>query len=178
MLLGMEVQVLARWGPNSPSQKKAHSSPPLFGPCLLWPNGRPSQQLLSSCAKWIHTALFDHATYCSHQKLAKTLRHLGRDSSALGARQFGTQVRTVFRTLRHQCRSVRTVRTHETSAEVSRVRSVRNSLGIRHVTTALQSKEYQNTKITDPVHYRRCYFPSLWAENSVSLPLLSVLVDR
>jgi len=22
--------------------------PPLFGPCLLWPNGRPSQQLLSS----------------------------------------------------------------------------------------------------------------------------------
>ena len=27
-----------------------HSSPsPLFVPCLLWPNGRPSQQLLSSC---------------------------------------------------------------------------------------------------------------------------------
>jgi len=27
-----------------------HSSPsPLFGPCLFWPNGRPSQQLLSSC---------------------------------------------------------------------------------------------------------------------------------
>ena len=25
------------------------SSPPLFSPCLLWPNGRPSQQLLSSC---------------------------------------------------------------------------------------------------------------------------------
>jgi len=23
--------------------------PPLFGPRLLWPNGRPSQQLLSSC---------------------------------------------------------------------------------------------------------------------------------
>jgi len=22
---------------------------PLFGPCLLWTNGRPSQQLLSSC---------------------------------------------------------------------------------------------------------------------------------
>jgi len=28
-----------------------HSSPsPLFGSCLLWPNGRLSQQLLSSCA--------------------------------------------------------------------------------------------------------------------------------
>jgi len=24
-------------------------APPLFGPCLLWSNGRPSQQLLSSC---------------------------------------------------------------------------------------------------------------------------------
>jgi len=22
---------------------------PTFSPCLLWPNGRPSQQLLSSC---------------------------------------------------------------------------------------------------------------------------------
>jgi len=50
----------ARWGTQLPSQKKGHSSPPLFGPCLLWPNGRPSQQLLSSCAKWIHTAFFDH----------------------------------------------------------------------------------------------------------------------
>jgi len=29
---------------------KGHSSPsPLFAPRLLWPNGRPSQQLLSSC---------------------------------------------------------------------------------------------------------------------------------
>jgi len=48
-----------------------------------------------------------------------------------GARHFGTQgktvwhlVRTVFRTLWHDCR---TVRTHQTSAEVSRVGSVRNS---------------------------------------------------
>jgi len=24
---------------------------PHFGPCLLWPNGRPSQQLLSCCSK-------------------------------------------------------------------------------------------------------------------------------
>jgi len=30
--------------------KKGHSSPrPLFGPCLLWSNGRPSQLLLSTC---------------------------------------------------------------------------------------------------------------------------------
>ena len=30
--------------------EKGHSSPPLFSPCLLWPNGRPRQQLLSSCS--------------------------------------------------------------------------------------------------------------------------------
>jgi len=38
---------VTQWGPNAP-----YSSPsPLFGPCLLWPNGRPSQQLLrdSTC---------------------------------------------------------------------------------------------------------------------------------
>jgi len=27
---------------------------PTFGPCLLWPNGRPSQQLLSSCWQCAH----------------------------------------------------------------------------------------------------------------------------
>jgi len=25
---------------------KVAQQPPLFGPCLLWPNGRPSQQLV------------------------------------------------------------------------------------------------------------------------------------
>jgi len=31
-----------------PSQKRGHS-PPIFGRCLLWRNGRPSQLLLSTC---------------------------------------------------------------------------------------------------------------------------------
>jgi len=35
------------WAPSSPSWKGHNSS--LFGPCLLWPNGRPSQLLLSTC---------------------------------------------------------------------------------------------------------------------------------
>jgi len=26
-------------------------APPIFGPCLLWPNGRPSQLLLCTCCK-------------------------------------------------------------------------------------------------------------------------------
>jgi len=34
-------------GTAAPPQKAARS--PIFGPCLLWPNGRPSQLLLSSC---------------------------------------------------------------------------------------------------------------------------------
>jgi len=29
--------------------RKGAQQPPLFGPCLVWPNGRPSQPLLSSC---------------------------------------------------------------------------------------------------------------------------------
>jgi len=37
-----------RWGP-APLPEKEHSSPPLFGPCLLWPKGRLSQLLLSCC---------------------------------------------------------------------------------------------------------------------------------
>jgi len=31
------------------SRRKGHSTPHFSGPCLLWPNGRPSQQLLNSC---------------------------------------------------------------------------------------------------------------------------------
>jgi len=38
-----------RWGPSSP--KKGYNRPPLFSSCLLWPNGRPPQLLLSSCHK-------------------------------------------------------------------------------------------------------------------------------
>jgi len=36
---------------TQPSRRNGAQQPPLFGPCLLWPNGRPSQQLLSSCFK-------------------------------------------------------------------------------------------------------------------------------
>jgi len=33
-----------------PKKRGGHSSSPLFGLCLLWPNGRPPQQLLGSCS--------------------------------------------------------------------------------------------------------------------------------
>jgi len=37
-----------RWRPSSPTERGI-AAPPIFGPCLLLPKGRPSQQLLSSC---------------------------------------------------------------------------------------------------------------------------------
>ena len=40
-----------RWGPSSPPWKGAQQLP-LFGWCLLWPNGCPSQQLLSFVASF------------------------------------------------------------------------------------------------------------------------------
>ena len=36
-------------GDPPPAERGTACSAPLFGPCLLWPNGRPSQQLLSCC---------------------------------------------------------------------------------------------------------------------------------
>jgi len=51
--LDMEVgldpgNVVLDGDPALPPQKRGHSPLPLFGPCLLWPNGRPSQLLLST----------------------------------------------------------------------------------------------------------------------------------
>jgi len=52
MPLGMEVGLgpgdIMLDGDPAPPMEKGTTAPPLFGPCLLWPNGRPSQQLLSS----------------------------------------------------------------------------------------------------------------------------------
>jgi len=37
-----------RWEPSSPMERGT-AAPHFSGRCLMWPNGRPSQQLLSSC---------------------------------------------------------------------------------------------------------------------------------
>jgi len=52
MPLGTKVgldpgHIVLHGDPASPFQKG--TVPPVFGPCLLWPNGRPSQLLLSTC---------------------------------------------------------------------------------------------------------------------------------
>jgi len=54
MHLGKEVSLgsgdtVLDGDPVLPPKKKRHSSHPVCGLCLLWPNVRPSQQLLSSC---------------------------------------------------------------------------------------------------------------------------------
>ena len=52
MSLGTEIgldpgDIVLDGDPARPT--KEAQQPPLFGPCLLWPNNRPSQQLLSFC---------------------------------------------------------------------------------------------------------------------------------
>jgi len=52
MPLGTEVGL----GPGvivldgDPAPQRGTAPAPIFGPCLLWPNGRPSQLLLSTCS--------------------------------------------------------------------------------------------------------------------------------
>jgi len=53
MPLGMEVGLIPGNivfdGDPAPPTEMGTAAPALFGPCLLWPNNRPSQQLLNSC---------------------------------------------------------------------------------------------------------------------------------
>jgi len=50
MPLGTKVGL----GPGHIVKKMGQSLPPIFVPCLLWPNGRPSQLLLSTCLCLVH----------------------------------------------------------------------------------------------------------------------------
>ena len=54
MPLGTEVDlgpshILLGGNPAALPSPKGAQQPPLFGRCLLWPNGRPSQLLMSTC---------------------------------------------------------------------------------------------------------------------------------
>ena len=46
-------------GDPDPRRTEMGTAPPLFHPCLLWPNGRPSQLLLSSC-RYVILLLFNY----------------------------------------------------------------------------------------------------------------------
>jgi len=47
VILSLGPGTLCYMGIQLPLKKGAQ--PPIFGPYLLWPNGRPSQLLLSTC---------------------------------------------------------------------------------------------------------------------------------
>ena len=67
MPVGREVDVAAGDtvldGDPAPT-KKGHSTPPLFGPCLMWPNGRPCQLLLNTCFLLIQRIDDCHCVIC------------------------------------------------------------------------------------------------------------------
>ena len=71
MPLGMEIvlgpgHTVLDWNPAPPT--KGVQQPSLFGRCLLWPNGHPSQQLLSSCFKLVQAmirVLLNYTTICN-----------------------------------------------------------------------------------------------------------------
>jgi len=47
--VGLDPNNIVLDGDQALPHGQGHSSPLLVGPRLLWPNGHPSQQLLSSC---------------------------------------------------------------------------------------------------------------------------------
>ena len=68
--LGMEVGLGPRHcvtvvldGDPAPLPWKGAQQPQLFSPCLLWPNGCPSQQLLSTCQVIICSINHCHETF-------------------------------------------------------------------------------------------------------------------
>ena len=95
MSLGMELglgllprRLFVRWGPSSP-RKKGTVPHPIFGPCLLWPNGwmdedatwygsRPKPRPRSHCIRrgpsW-HSSrpLFSAHVYCGHGRPSQLL---------------------------------------------------------------------------------------------------------
>jgi len=45
--------------------KRDTAASPIFGPCLLRPNGLASQQLLSSCDEFVRNNIFHTSDHCS-----------------------------------------------------------------------------------------------------------------
>jgi len=70
--VGMEVglgpgDIVLDGNPVPLSTESGIAAPPLFGICLLWPNGRPAQQLLSSCYKPLNAYAWVIPRRLSHQ---------------------------------------------------------------------------------------------------------------
>ena len=85
MPLGVEVDL----GPGHivldgdqapPTERRTAQQPPPFSPCLLWHNGRPSQQLLSSCLLSFKNTRFSR--YISAWFLFRSLKSPSRRRSS------------------------------------------------------------------------------------------------
>jgi len=65
MKLGREIDLgpghIVLDGNPAPPPRKGHSSPRLFGQCLLWSNGRQSHLLLSSCLVLKYSSHFSYS---------------------------------------------------------------------------------------------------------------------
>jgi len=70
-------------GNPAPPTKK--TQPPIFCPCLLWPNGRPSELLLNTCLTLTlyGVARFYSAPQCSHCKRCTSYDNSVRPSVCL-----------------------------------------------------------------------------------------------
>jgi len=51
MVVGLGPGDIMLDGDSALPPKNGVTEAPLFGLCILWPNGRPSHQLLSSCSE-------------------------------------------------------------------------------------------------------------------------------
>jgi len=75
----LSMQVLVGVGPGhivldgDPAPLTTGAQLPVFDPCLLWPNGRPSQLLLSTCTnvrpKTVFTQIPVQCVFCIHLQL-------------------------------------------------------------------------------------------------------------
>jgi len=97
MPLGTEVgldpsDIVLDRDPAPLSKKRAER--PIFGSCLLWPNGRPSQLLLSTCSCWL---FFSHSCItlrCCHLfNVCECLRPWSWTVLLLGYEQLGLTFR-------------------------------------------------------------------------------------
>ena len=89
LVIGLGPSHIVLDGDPATPTERGTAVPSLFGPCLLWRNGRPSQQLLSSC-------------WSSNTTLAGRVRAVQTACSTGSLYQCGTSLRRAFTEQRHR----------------------------------------------------------------------------
>jgi len=73
--------------PIGPRKETQHAALPTFGACLLWPNGRPSQQLLSFCQTLTPSLEVASTTFWSYDRELWPMMSLQLDLGGIEANQ-------------------------------------------------------------------------------------------